>query len=424
MSDLIARGRLLRQQGRHSDAEACLRQAIAAEPDDALAFTELAQCLLEQDGRRTEALGAIDRAISLEPGYSHLHALRSQILSRLDRDREALDAADAAIAMDPDQGWYFAVKAGALAGLERYAEAEAACRQALALDADDDLAANLLAHLLRIQGKTAESRLAADRLLADEPESPYAHFNAGWTALQGGDHRRAESHFREALRLDAGFEPARDGLLESFRARSPLYRAYLWWNFQMQRFSTRAQWAILIGFVLAVNFGRRLLELLHPLAGTALITVYACLVLWSWLAPGLGNLLIAADSQARHALRPEERRLGFVAGGGFILGLLLVVVSLMLDFLPGLLIGGALALGAVPARLFIGNESPRGRVLFGCILAFVYLVGLGTAIGEAFRGESAALSGRTDQLITAAVIAVAACTWLGSVPALVRERPR
>ncbi|MCB1079676.1 MAG: tetratricopeptide repeat protein, partial [Verrucomicrobiae bacterium] len=305
MSDHLARGRQLRLHRRYADAEASLHQAISAEPDDVRAYAELAQCLVEQEGRRTEALNAIDRAIGIDPGLPVLHARRAIILNQLDREKEALESADRAIALDPDQSYHFAVKAQALSGLQRYAEAEEVCRYALALDADDGFASNLLAHLLRVQGKSGESQMAAEKLLADAPEDPYAHFNAGWTALQRGDHRTAETHFREALRLDAGFEPARDGLLESFRARSAFYRAYLRWNFWMQRFSAKSQWAIVIGFLVLYNFGRRLLATVHPLAGLAVFVAYLSFALWSWLAPGLGNLLLLADSSARHALRRE-----------------------------------------------------------------------------------------------------------------------
>jgi tetratricopeptide (TPR) repeat protein len=424
MSDLIARGQLLRRQGRHTDAEACLRQAIAAEPDDVRAHAELAQCLLEQEGRRTDALAAIDRAISLDPGLAYLHARRADILSRLGRDREAIETADRAIAIDPDDSHHFAVKAQALTGLERYAEAETLCRQALALDADDCFATNLLAHLLRIQGKIEESQVAADKLLADDPEDPYAHYNAGWTALQRNNHRLAETHFREALRLDAGFEPAREGLLVSFRGRSALYRGYLRWCFWMQQFTSKARWVIIVGFLLLYNFGSKLLGMIHPLAGLAVVVAYLSFALWTWLAPGLGNLLLLKDRSARFALRRPEILQGLVSGGGFVVGALILAVSAALSYPPGYLIGGALALGAIPARLFFGNESRQGRLVFGSLLAFLYVAGFGCGVLEMLRHPAEGFAYLTSQAITGGVIAAVACTWLGSLDGLTEERPR
>ncbi len=424
MSDSLARGRLLRHQGRHAEAEACLRQAIAADPDDVRAYTELAQCLVEQDGRKRDALSTIDRAMALDPDDAFIHAQRALILSRLDRDREALDAAERAIALDPDSSTHFAVKAQSLAGLQRYREAEENARHALTLNADDSFAANLLAHLLRIQGKKAESELAAEKLLADGPEDPYAHGNAGWTALQRGDHRAAETHFREALRLDADFGFARRGLLESFRARSAFYRLYLRWCFLMQRFTSRAQWGILIGFLVAYHFGCRLLDAIHPLAGVAIVVLYLGFVLWVWLAPGIGNLLVLLDRSARHALRRGEMLQGVVAGGGLVVGAVALALSGLLHYPPGYLIGGALVCGAVPAALTFGNESTRGRRIFGALLALIYLIGFGVGLVEILRYPAAdGFSGRSEQLITLGILAAAACTWLGNVPALREETP-
>ncbi|MCB1231402.1 MAG: tetratricopeptide repeat protein [Verrucomicrobiae bacterium] len=423
MSDHLSRGRLLRQQNRHEEAEAFLRQAIAIEPNDVLAYTELAQCLAEQSGRRRDALETIDRAIALEPDDAFLHSQRALILSRLDRDRESLISSERAIALDPECSTHFAVKGQALTGLQRYAEAEEACRKALALDADDHLAANLLAHLLRVQGKSAESELAADKLLAEDPEDPYAHFNAGWTALQRNDHRAAEGHFREALRLDAGFEPARGGLLESFKARSAFYRLYLRWCFWMQRFTSKAQWAIIVGFLVLYNFGRKLLGAIHPLAGVAVVVIYLGFVLWVWLAPGLGNLLILSDRSARHALGSGERWQGIVAGGGLIIGAMILALSGMWHYAPGYVFGGTLICAAIPAALTFGNESSKGRLVFGSLLALIYVIGFGVGTAEAFRYPAEGFSSRSGQLIVFGLIAGAICTWLGNVSSLREERP-
>lgn len=416
----LARGQLLLRQGRYADAEAFFRDAIAAEPGNAYPYSELARCLLEQEGRKRDALGAIDRAIQLDPEASHHHALRSLVLGRLDRDAEALDAAGAAIALDPDDAFNYAVKANALAGLQRWAEAEEQCRQALAHDADNGFAANLLANVLRVQGKRGESELAAEKLLATDPENPHAHFNAGWTALQRHDHRAAEVHFREALRLDPDFEPARRGLLESFKARSAFYRAYLGYGFWMQRFTQKTQAFLVIGLLIAYNFGRRLLSALHPLAGLALLVVYLGFVLWVWLASGIGNFLVLLDPSARHALRDGERRTGLFTGGGFFLGIFVLALAAVWDSAPGLVFGATLALGAVPASLTFDNPSRKGRRVFGAIALLVYLIGLGVAAVEALR-DAPDFARRSVSLLTLAGFAVAACTWLGNVPALRRD---
>lgn len=420
-SDHLSRGNLLLQQGRYEEAEAYYKQAIAAEPDDALPYAELAECLLHQEGRKKEALDVIERSIQLEPEFDFLHARRSLILSRLNRDKQALESADAAIALGPENSLNFAVKAQALAGLQRWGDAEELCRKALALDADNGFATNLLANVLRLQGKQGESQIASEKLLADDPEDPYAHFNAGWTALQRHDHESAEMHFREALRLDPDFKAARQGLLESFKARSLFYRTYLRYCFFMQRFTGGAQWAIIIGFLIAYNFGRRLLSAIHPLAGLALVVAYLGFVLWVLLASGIGNFLVLLDRSARHALKRGEAWQGAFVGGGLFAGILTLAIAAVWNYSPAMVLGGALAIGAVPASLTFGNESKKGRTVFGAIMLFIYLAGLGVFITETIRHPAAAFTSRSGSLITIAIFGAVLCTWLGNVPSLRRD---
>lgn len=420
MQDHQARGHILRHQGRYEEAESFFKQAIAAEPDSDAAYAELALCQLEQEGRKKDALDNIDRAIRIEPEADYYHALRSLILSRLHRGREALTAADTAVAIDPDSGFNYAVKAQALAEQLRWAEAEEYCRKALAQDSDNSFAANLLASVLRMQGKQVESEFAASRLLADDPEDAFAHFNAGWAALQRHDHRTAEGHFREALRLDADFDAAREGLLESFKARSLFYRAYLRYCFWIQRFTAGTQWAIIIGLYLAYTFGRTILNHIHPLAGVAVVILYLGFGLWVWLAPGIGSFLVLLDRSARHALKSAQAWQGIAVGGGVFLGILLLAGSAITHYPPGMVLGGALFAASLPASLTFGNRSRKGRMLFGAITAFVYLAGLGVTVTEAFR-HPAEFSGRSGELIFAGIIAAVLCTWIGNVPSLRRD---
>ena len=129
-------------------------------------------------------------------------------------------------------------------GLRRHADAETAAREALALDPDSSGAANLLSHALRIQGKSGENEGRIEAMLARDPESDDNHCAAGWQALQSGKREQAQTHFMEALRLNPENDLAREGMLEAFKARSPLYRSYLKWAFWMASQSQARQWAV------------------------------------------------------------------------------------------------------------------------------------------------------------------------------------
>ena len=304
--------------------------------------------------------------------------------------------------------------------LERWVEAEQAAREALAIDADDSFAQNVLAIALRTQGKSEESQIAVDQLLQDDPEDEMAHLNAGYAALQTSDHRKAEGHFREALRLAPDFEPAREGLIYSFRARSGFYRLYLRYSFFMARFSEGSRWAMIIGLYLGVKFGRQALMQFSPILAGLLGIAYLLFVFWVWLADGVGGFLILCDRSARHALKKSEKLEAITVGGGFFLGIAALLAAAALRNGPLVVLGLALVAATIPASLFFTNPSPRGRLLFGSVMAATYVIGLSAAAAYAVRSDGAL----TDTLMSLAVVtgfAVLVCTWLGNVSALRQE---
>ena len=252
ISPQILRGLQLKDLGRYPEAERAFKEALAQEPNDAFTLHQLAACQFHQSGRQREALATVDAAIAIEPNSADHHILRSFILSHLNRSKEALETARLAISLDPLRSGAFTAAAQAHLHLENWADAEAAARKALALDADNSASANQLAQALRLQNKLAENASHLAGMLARDPADPHTHASAGWAALQRGERRTAEVHFREALRLSPGFESAREGLLTSFRARSPLYRAYLRYCFAMQRLGKGRQWAVIIGAYVAM----------------------------------------------------------------------------------------------------------------------------------------------------------------------------
>ncbi len=413
---LLHHADLLLRQGRFPEAEAKLREALQASPRNDYLLYLLAQCQYHQDGGEARALTTIRDAIGLAPETAPHHALHAQILTDLRKLDEARAAAEQAIALEPGFGEGHNALTYVLLRQERWAEAEASARRALALDADDATAANHLAHALRLQNKMEENAAQLRGMLERDPENSATHVSAGWSALQAGRRRDAETHFLEALRLHPGNEAARHGLLEAFKGRSPLYRGYLGWCFFMQRLSQGQRWMVIIGLYLAFRFSRQLFTgALAPL-GVAVTVIYLSFALWSFLARGVGGLLLLADRLARHALRPAERWEAVLVGGGVALGLLLVVAGAAASWFPATIWGAASLVAAIPFACVFHNDSRVGRVLFGGLGLYVAVVG--ALVGTAF-----ALEWRADwvvSLASSAMLAGVATTWLANIPALRR----
>ncbi|MDR3402748.1 MAG: tetratricopeptide repeat protein [Chthoniobacter sp.] len=402
----VLRGLQLKQLGRYADAASAFKEALAQEPNDAFALHQLAGCQWRVDELRKEALETIERAIAIEPNEAEHHVLRGFILCALDRPKEALEATRMALGLDPNDSYAHTAEAQAWLQMEKWPLAEQSARQALALDADNSGAANQLAQALRLQNKQAENAAHLAGMLARDPEDAFTHANAGWAALQRGVHREAEVHFREALRLDPDFDYAREGLLSSFRARSPLYRAYLKYTFAMARLNRGARWAVILGLYFGVKVARYL-----P-GGVILVALYFLFVLWVWVARPVGNTLLLFDRFARYALRLSEKIEAAVVTGCLAMGLTSIILSFATDWDLAMLFGIAAIAIAFPLSLVFTNASILGRWVFGGIAGGAALViFLGLVLGSHLFAD----------LFVSACIACAASTWLGNIRALNRR---
>jgi tetratricopeptide (TPR) repeat protein len=418
MSGAFARAILFVRQGRYKQAVPYLRDAIQEDPLDPHCFALLAICLLHDPMRLNEALSMIDEALRLQPQYSAYHAQRANILAMLGRSKEALVAVDEARRLDPISSDSYLVEAMTWLTQGKPIEAERAARRALALDPDNEAAADNLADALRLQGRFAESDEQIQSLLAKNPENPWTHASAGTLALQKGEVRRGEKHFLEALRLDPEHREAREGLLHSFRARSPFYRAYLRYTFFMERLTHRGRWFLMIGLILIMQIAKlvfvgRLEPFSYLIAGA-----YLLFVLWVWVAKGVGNLFLLFDRFARQALRPQERREAIVVGGGVMFGLLLCAVGLPFKQVPLVFLGLTLIGASFPLSLVFTNPSKVGRRVFGTMGGAIYFGGILSVLFlfAPFRNpENLALVA-----IGASFLLALATTWFGNIPALRR----
>lgn len=408
------RGLILIEQGRYPDAEKFLRESLAQEPNDPAVLYYLAVCELNQH-RPKEAFATIERALALDPDVDSFHALRGLILIDLKRTGEAKASIEEALRLDPDSDFAFVALASLHISKNEWAEAETAARRALEINPENGIAANQLAHTLRLQNRLQESADRTEYMLSQNPEDANTHCAAGWTALQRGLHKKAEEHFLEALRLDAGNAAAREGLKESFKARSPLYRAYLNYCFFMQRFTAGKQWLVVLGLILAVRVAGAILP--PPLA-ILVIVLYFLFVLWVHVARAVGNFQLTFDRFARHALSLGERFEAYFVGGGVVLGLLLVLGGVLASLPLALISGITLIAMSFPLSYTFTNRSVAGRWVFGGAAVFVAAMGVANFVNQ-IVGDT--LGSWVPSLTSLAGLVVIGVTWLCAVPALNRR---
>lgn len=422
MSTSFHRAQQLRDHRRHEEAVALLHSHLAQQPEDPMAFIELALNRLEIPGAKSLALEDARRATGLMPGNSFPLALQSRILTSLDREKDGLPMAESAIALDPEEPYAWNAKTLALCGLSRWKEAEESAKHTLSLDPDDETASNLLAHALRLQQKLDESEEEGRRRLARDPENAFSFANAGWAALQRHQVKEAENFFKESLRLNPTLEYAKEGLKESFRARSAFYRLFLRWAFFMQRFSEKNRTFIIIGLIIGFRILRNIAAAIHPLLVIPVVLVYYIFLFGSWLASGLANFLILRDPVARMSLDRGEKLEGVAVGGLFLGGLLAMIGGVISGMVPLAIAGVVMMVAAIPATLIFTNPSRPGRLVFGaCLLA---ILGLGAAVvlDQAAHPGQKIGSGESGALMGLAIFIAMGTTWLTMVPALRKGR--
>ena len=415
------RGCQLYELKRYADAEAAFRSVLAHEPNHAWALHQLARTFWRQD-REAEALPVVLQAIGADPEEAEHQVLHSQVLCSLGRGADALRAADEALRLDPVSAGAFTARAAALCAHSKWAEAEAAARQALALEPEYDLAHHYLAHSLRQQGRGAENAAAVRSQLGRNPDDPLAHANAGWAALERGDVRKAQEHFAESLRLSPEFEWAREGLVQSFRARSPLYRGYLAYTFWMSKRRQGQQWAILIGLYLGSRFARQLFTGDWRWLGLGIGIAYFAFAFWVWVARGIGSLLLLTDHYGRMVLRTHEKLEACFIGAGLGGGAALATYGCLADRPAPLIAGVLLLLSCIPLACTFDNTRHLGRWLFGGVSTFTWLVAFGSLALWAWPPPpGGGLDELAASLFLPALIGCVGSSWIGNVGAL-RER--
>jgi Tfp pilus assembly protein PilF len=130
-----SQGDALLRQRRFREALDKYNEAIALNPDEALALNNRGTTLKEL-GRFEEALDSYNCAIALLPDRAELYNNRGNVLQGLDRLEDAVDSYDAAIRLNPEYAEAYNNRGVVLRQMKQLAEAIASLDRALLLKPD------------------------------------------------------------------------------------------------------------------------------------------------------------------------------------------------------------------------------------------------------------------------------------------------
>lgn len=378
MNPHIQRAQMLFNRSRYADAERELGMALQVNPHEPWAYALLGACRAAQDDfAKADELGK--QALALAPDSADIRHLVARIQLARNDLAAALKTATETIELDPYDAEHYATRAAVYAQQKKWELALADCDSALAIDPENVDALNVRSHARRAQGDMQTATAELRQALEVDPDDPYSHANLGWTYLQRGELQQAETHFREALRLDPELEVARVGVLETLKAKVPVYRWILNYFLWMQTKAAGAQWGIIIG----------LYVLYRVLAGVAannpsiapfvapFLVLYVLFAVATWFAKPLADAALLFHPFGRMALTPQEKREGLIVATIVAVATTLVTLS----FVAGEPIYSACALfigapGLALAMSFKFTPREPRRIMQGVAvaLAFVSLV--------------------------------------------------
>lgn len=341
------RGLLLYQQDRHAAAEAELRLALAANPDDASAHTVLALCLVQLN-QTDQAADEVDKAVRLAPNDSFVHFAKAQVLLKQDRKREAEEAVREAIERNPVSADCRSLLANLLLSRDDARGAIEEAELGLAFEPNHAGCSALRTIALLRLGRTEDAAEETGDALRRDPQDALAHAGRGWALLHAKQPNEALTHFRECLRLDPTNEWARQGLIEALKARYWAYRQMLGFFLWMGRLSPGTQWGIILAIFLFQQSLAAIAEKAPAVRPFAQPVLYGLIGfgIMTWLADPLFTLLLRLNRFGRLVLNREETRQSNWIGGVLAFAIGAAVVSLVDNPLLGVL-GETTAITAV-----------------------------------------------------------------------------
>jgi tetratricopeptide (TPR) repeat protein len=378
MSARYQRGVLLYSQHRYDLAADEFRAALAEDPGHGGSHAFLAICLAER-GQHDAAEREAAAAIGADPEDAFAHYAKARTENQRGKHELALASMSEAVRLEPEDADYAAFRAALYLQLDRPQEALAEAERGLASDPEHVNAQNIRSMTLVRLGRRAEAGQALEGALQRSPENALTHANVGWTHLHANRPREASASFREALRIDPTLDWARSGMIDSLRARNPVYRGILAYFLWLQRMSSRSRWFVVAG----IYFVGRLISTVGkhwPAAEpwmTPVAVVYGLFVWMTWLGEALSDLALLSTRDGRLLLdrfhRWRAQTLAALIGVGLTLALVAALTSWWLLFGPAV---GVVAL-SLPAMATFGRRAGWPRLAMG---AWTALAALGVVL--------------------------------------------
>ncbi|MBA4056756.1 MAG: hypothetical protein C0490_18725, partial [Marivirga sp.] len=294
-----------------------------------------------------------------------------------------------AIAFDPHNADYFGMLAAINLKQKEWKHALDNANKGLEVDPANLQSLNSRSAALYKLDKKEEAYATVQEALNQDPENPHTHSNIGWGLLETGDHKKALEHFREALKINPGYDYAKAGLVEALKARYLFYRLFLKYAFWINNFKGKAQWAIILGLYFGVKFLDKISESNEGLAVflNPIIYLYFAFAISTWIITPLSNLFLRLNVYGRYALSEDEIKASDFVGISLLIGTMGFLVYLFNDDFLYCLIG-IFGIGMmIPLATMLTPDKKRSKNILIAYAIFLTLAGLTAIFIQVSTGE-------------------------------------
>ncbi len=203
------------KQRKFEEAISAYQKAIAARPNEYLAYQNLAE-LLRNQNRFTEAIETLRRALRTFPNDGRIYTSLSSLYSLADMKEEAVQAAQAGVRYLPNEHLGYTGLCRALNDVNKPEMAIRECNNALRLKPDDGETYFYFARAHDLAKKTTEATQYYKRAVTGlidfttkNPESSYGHYLLGNAYFADNQREKAIDAYVTCLRLSPRFVRAR-----------------------------------------------------------------------------------------------------------------------------------------------------------------------------------------------------------------------
>ncbi len=374
----LERGAQLFEIGRYKEAIPYIVNSLTDISDNFEAKYLLAQCYY-LTGEETKALNLALELRSFNPNFDSIYFLLSQIYLSNDKIKEALEQIDIAINLNPYEESFFGQKSYIKINQKEFNKALFFADEGLKINAKSDFCLNARATALTKLKRNDEVEVTIENLLNDNPENDFSHANVGWSYLEKNKILKAQTHFKEALKLNPNSDFAREGMITAVKANNKIYNLYLRYAFWISNKSQKNQWFFIIGIYLVYRFSVKLLSASGlTFIAIPLIIVYLIFALGSWFIDPLSNMILLFDKFGKYLLDKNKKLSGQIF---FVLLMCSGIFFLIYLFLRNqyfILVSASFIAALLPLVKFPLAESNKNRIFnlsYGLIIVLTPIIG-------------------------------------------------